>query len=111
LAPSLAHINQLDYRFLRTILRTAAMCLKDDRQFVTGAALVVIRHAIEYGDVNLTAAVRRDLIRVYSDQPLEFEDSDASKTPPLVGTTADDTPATVTVRSCVHAHMHEHGLG
>ncbi len=87
------------------------MCLKDDRQFVTGAALLVVRHAIEYGDVNLTAAVRRDLTRVYSDQPLESEDadaSDASKPAPLVGKTADNTPPTVTTCSCEHAHMHEH---
>ena len=43
------------------------------------------------GDVNLTAAVRRDLHRLYSDQFLESEDEETNA-PVLVGLDVDDSP-------------------
>ena len=46
---------------------------------------------IYIGDVNLTAAVRRDLHRLYSEQFLESEDEETNA-PVLVGLDVDDSP-------------------
>jgi len=43
----MSEVAELDFCFLRTIVRTAVMRLKDEEMFVTGAALVVLRHVIE----------------------------------------------------------------
>ena len=38
---------RLDYSTLRNILKTAASKLKDDERFVVGAALMVVKHAVD----------------------------------------------------------------
>ena len=64
-------IAMLDYNVLRAIVKAAVRRLEDEERFNLGAALFILKHALEYGDTNLTAFVRRLLRRLYSQEDLQ----------------------------------------
>jgi hypothetical protein len=73
-----------DYNTLLCIVKVALEQLRDDHRFVTGAVLLVLKHAIEYGDDALTAAVRKGLRCIDAGDAVDFDDSSPSVLDPPV---------------------------
>lgn len=67
-----------DHKTLLCIVKVALGLLRDEHRFVKGAALCVLKHAVEYGDDGLTASVRKGLHCVDAGEAIELVDS-----PPL----------------------------
>ena len=63
---AIREVQQRDYSTLKRIVCAAVARIKDEERFVTGAALRIVQHAVEYGDAQLTRAVRRHLRRLFS---------------------------------------------
>ena len=63
-----------DHKTLLCIVKVALGLLRDEHRFVTGAALCVLKHAVEYGDDRLTASVRTGLHCVDTGEALELLD-------------------------------------